>query len=102
MFGPSLPNRIKPVFLAVIGLSVIMSLAAVSVDMAAPENDKNPLLNFILPSFLSGNLTSTLSYYVLPRPSILHLVPILAIWALGLLLIARESSRDEPVRRGAG
>ena len=99
---PSLPNRIKPVFLAVIGLSVIMSLAAVSVDMAAPENDKNPLLNFILPSFLSGNLTSTLSYYVLPRPSILHLVPILAIWALGLLLIARESSRDEPVRRGAG
>ncbi len=87
----SKPERIGA--LALLVLSVAINLAATAVGMAADESMSNPLTQYVLPGLLAGEVWQTLSYRALGGSTLLHLVPLLAVWGATAWLIVRELRR---------
>lgn len=50
------------------GVSAVLSLVCATVDMTAPERIQNPLLEYLIPEFLAGNVNTLLRYLELPVP----------------------------------
>lgn len=85
--------------LGLLGLSILVNLAATAVDMAAPEQLASPLTDYILPKLLAGDTPQAITHYVFERSTLLHLLPLLAVWSLLGWLIWRELRSVEQARR---
>ena len=70
-------------------LSFGISLICVSVSIFSPDNFQNPLFDYLIPRFIDGKLTCSLSFLKIKIPGHLALIPILAIWTIGLILVLK-------------
>jgi hypothetical protein len=74
--------RWRATALVVLGISVALSLACVSVTMAVAEEVENPLFEVILPGFIDGNLAQTMVQIVFGTRGLWQLAPLAIIWAV--------------------
>lgn len=79
--------------LFLLGASIIINLACTAVDMTAPEDIASPLTQHILPNLLDGQINQTLTFKVTNQPGLLHLAPLLGVWAAFAWIIRRETQR---------
>jgi hypothetical protein len=74
-------------------LSVFTTLACVSVTMTAMAHINNPLVDFILPRFMAGDLKSAVLNRLQLLPGHLALAPMLLVWAvLGTITLRLQRS----------
>jgi hypothetical protein len=79
--------------LGLLGLSVFTTLACVSVTMTAMAHINNPLVDFILPRFMAGDLKSAVLNRLQLLPGHLALAPMLLVWAvLGTITLRLQRS----------
>jgi hypothetical protein len=69
--------------------------------ITAPEDIKRPLTEFVLPWFAKGELLAAITYRLTEWSSLLHLVPLLLVWAVLSWLIHREVKGAHPGSAGA-
>jgi hypothetical protein len=77
----------KPVLLALLVLSFQIALVSASVDMSSPADYREPLFDYLMPSFLEGAILRP--PFVRGLNGHMILVPLLLVWAVGYLLVRR-------------
>lgn len=88
--------------LALLGVSILVNLACTAVDMTTPADIANPLTQHILPNLIDGQIRQAITYKITNVPGLLHLAPLLALWAVLGWLIWRDTQRFAYADREAG
>lgn len=82
-------SRLKLALIGLFSLSFGISLICVSVSMFSPTKFKNPLFDLLIPKFIDGKLTCSLIKLGISGSGHASLVPILAIWTIGGIIVLK-------------
>ena len=86
-------RTIKPVLLGLFVISFQSAFVSVAVDMTTPSNFRDPLFDYLIPSFLEGDIRRPPFIKGLYR--LTFLIPLFLFWALGYLYIQRLIVKSE-------
>jgi hypothetical protein len=92
---PDWPARIRAIAAGVLGLSVFISLACVSVTMNSSLDASHPLFELILPAFFKGDIEQSILHKIFGVQGPWQLIPLLLIWFEAGLWLLGTSGREK-------